>query len=238
MAVRAHRHVRGWRLHDLAAAAGVGVTACSDLERGHAGEMTVRAVRAIAAAVDLPIGWDLGWRRQEVDRLLDQDHAALAVRLVGRLGAWGWLVRAEASFNRYGERGRIDVLAFHPVAAALLVVELKTLIVNGQELIGGMDVKTRVAPHVAGDIGWHARSVVPALIVMDGTTNRRRVRQIEPLLRHLSLRGHAALGWLRQPIGTPTGLLLLTKLPDSAGSDVRRAGRGRVRLLAANPRSG
>jgi hypothetical protein len=125
------------------------------------------------------------------------------------------------------------VLAFHPIAALLLVVELKTLIVDGQELIGGMDVKTRIAPYVARGIGWTPRAVVPALIVVDGTTNRRRVRQIEPLLQALSVRGHAALGWLRRPIGTPSGLLLLTKSPDSAGTDRRRAGRCRVRVRKA-----
>ena len=219
-------------------AAGVGITACSDLERGHAAEMTVHAVRAIAGAVSLPIGWDVGWQRHEVDRLLDQDHAALAIVVARRLRAWGWHVKPEVSFSRYGERGRIDVLAFHPVAAALLVVELKTMIVDGQELLGGLDVKARVAPFVAREVGWEARVVVSALIVTDGTTNRRRVRQIEPLLQHLSLRGHAALGWLREPIGTPTGILLLTKLPDSAGSDVRRAGRRLVRQRVSRPRSG
>lgn len=238
MAVRGRRQQRGWRLADLAAAAGVGATACSDLERGHAGEMTVRAVRAICAAVDLPVGWDIGWQRQLVDRLLDADHSALAAHVTRRLRAWGWTVRAEASFNRYGERGRIDLLAFHPGAAALLVAELKTVIVDGQELIGGVDVKARVAPFVAREIGWHARQVVPAIIAADSTTARRRVTALAPLLSRYNLRGAAARSWLRAPAAGPvTGLLMLTELPDNAGGDARRAGRRRVRLRRPRARS-
>lgn len=101
-----------------------------------------------------------------------------------------------------------------------------------------MDVKARVTPIVARDIGWQATaSVVPALIVADTTTNRRRVRQLAPLLGRYELRGREAAAWLRRPVGTPSGLLMLVKLPNSAGADVRRAGRRRVRLKAADPRS-
>ncbi|MDQ3346114.1 MAG: helix-turn-helix domain-containing protein, partial [Chloroflexota bacterium] len=66
-AIRARRHRRGWRLVDLATAAGVGPSMCSLLEGGHVDRLTVRTARAIAAAVDLPLGWDVGWQRQEID---------------------------------------------------------------------------------------------------------------------------------------------------------------------------
>ena len=89
MAVRARRHRRGWRLIDLATAAGVGATACSDLERGRAGEMSVRAVRSICEAVELPVSWDVGWQRQLVDRLLDADHSTLAALVTRRLEGLG-----------------------------------------------------------------------------------------------------------------------------------------------------
>jgi transcriptional regulator with XRE-family HTH domain len=237
LAIRARRHRRGWRLVDLAAVAGVSATTCSELERGRAGEMTVHAVRAVADAVELPIGWDVGWRRQEIDRLLDHDHSALAARVLRRLERWDWQVRAEVSFNRYGDRGRLDLLAFHPVAGVLLVTEVKTLIVDGQDVLGALDVKARVGPVIARELGWSARAVVPALVVVAGTTNRRRLDQLGPLLGRYPVRGQGALAWLRRPVGTPSGLLLLTKLPDSARADARRAGRQRVRLGRSVPRS-
>jgi transcriptional regulator with XRE-family HTH domain len=238
MAVRARRHQRGWRLADLAVVAGVGATACSVLERGGAGRLSVRIARAIAGAVDLPLGWDIGWQRSEVDRLLDADHAALAARLTRRLEALGWTVRAEVSFNQYGDRGRIDLLAFHPSERILLVIEVKTAIVDAQTMLGSLDMKARVASAVARELGWKARLVVPALVVLDGSTARRHLRAIDPLLGRYNLRGRAALDWLREPFaGRPTGLVFLTKLPDNAERDVRKAGRRRVRVRGTKSRS-
>ena len=237
MAVRARRHQRGWRLVDLAAAAGVGATACSLLERGLSGRLSVRVARAIAGAVDLPLMWDIGWQRQEVDRLLDADHSALAAYLAQRLGTLGWTVRSEVSFNQYGDRGRIDLVAFHPATKTLLIIEIKTGIVDAQAMLGALDVKARVGRAVAKQLGWDARQVVPALVILDGSTARRHVRALEPLLNRFDLRGRRAADWLRQPDVPANGLLFLTKFPSNAGSDVRRAARRRVRMPGANPRS-
>lgn len=55
-AVRARRHQRGWRLVDLASAAGVGAGVCGLLERGQVVRLSVRTARAIVEAVGLPLG--------------------------------------------------------------------------------------------------------------------------------------------------------------------------------------
>ena len=237
MAVRARRHHRGWRLIDLAAAAGVGQSVCSLLECGRADRLTVRTARAIAGAVGLDLRWDIGWQRQEVDRLLDGDHSALAAFWTRRLESFGWIVRNEVSFNRYGDRGRIDLLAYHPVHRPLLVIEIKTTIVDAQALLGGLDVKARLAPFVARDLGWRPRLIVPALIIAEGTTARRHIAGLSPLFARFALRGHAASSWLREPVGSPSGILTFTKLPSSSGVDARRAGRRRVRKRTAISRS-
>src|SRR5688500_5483761 len=236
-AVRARRHRRGWRLVDLATAAHVGSTACSLLERGYAGRLSVRTARSIAAAVDLPLNWDIGWQRQEIDRLLDADHSALAAIWTDRLEKHGWIVRSEVSFNRYGDRGRIDLLAYHSVERVLLVIEIKTLLVDAQALLGSLDVKTRVVPFVAREMGWQPRHVVQAIVLLDGTTQRRHVAVLDPLFSRYSLRGRDAVAWLRRPSGTPTGIFTFTELPSNAGSDVRRAGRRRVRRSGGHSRS-
>lgn len=240
MAVRARRHQRGWRLADLAAAANVSATTCSEVERGMAASMAVRMVRAVAEAVDLPLGWDIGWQRQVVDRLLDADHSALAGHVAHRLESWGWQVRAEVSFNWYGDRGRIDLLAFHPVHATLLVIEIKTVLVDLQDLLGGLDVKARIAPRVARDLGWDIRATVPVILIAEGTTVRRHLAAMGGLLGRYALRGHAAVRWLREPAvaSAPSGVLILSKWPSNAGSDARRAGRRRVRHRGPGSRSG
>lgn len=40
------------------------------------------------------------------------------------------------SFNHYGDRGRYDILAFHPPTGILLVVEVKTGIGDVQATLG------------------------------------------------------------------------------------------------------
>ncbi len=207
------------------------------LNLGHAGRLSVRIARSIASAVDLPLNWDIGWQRQEIDRLLDADHSALAALWADRLEKCGWTVRSEVSFNRYGDRGRIDILAFHLVERVLLVIEIKTVLVDAQALLGSLDVKARVCPSVAREIGWQPRHVVPAIVLLDGTTQRRRLSALAPLFSRYSLRGREAATWLRGPAGSPTGILTFTELPSNAGSDVRRAGRRRVRRPAGNSRS-
>lgn len=57
-----------------------------------------------------------------------------ATWFVGWLQSHGWLPRVEATYSRFGERGSIDVLAFHAATRTLLVVEIKTVIADAQGL--------------------------------------------------------------------------------------------------------
>ncbi len=210
---------------------------CSLLESGHVERLSVRTTRSIAAAVGLDLRWDIGWQRQEIDRLLDADHSALAALWTRRLEGWGWIVRNEVSFSRYGDRGRIDLLAYHPGERVLLVVEIKTVIVDAQALLGSVDIKVRVAPFAAAELGWRPRLTVPALIVREGSTARRHIEALAPLFTRYSLRGQATGAWLRNPVNSPTGLLTFTNLSSTDWVDARRAGRRRVRRQGTNPRS-
>lgn len=107
------RHRRGWRQADLASRAGVSAGLVGLLERGRADRLTVRAVRGICRTMDLAIAWNAGQRGFELMRLRDADHAALGARTAELLQGAGWETAAEVSFNHYGDRGRIDLIAFH-----------------------------------------------------------------------------------------------------------------------------
>jgi len=209
--------------------AGVSAGVVGLLERGQAARMTVSAVRRIAEAMELRLGWDAGYRGPELARLRDADHSHVAQAVTSQLAHHGWLVVPEASFNRYGDRGRIDLLAYHPDARMLLAIEIKTLIVDVQDVLGNLNVKARVAPHVAQSLGWRPSAVLPTLIVLDTRTNRRRIADHDRLFARLSLRGPAALRWLRRPIGSLGGLLLFRSLPNRSTGDRRQAGRQRMR---------
>ena len=61
------------------------------------------------------------FRGAELDRLLDEGHAALLGAVARRLEALGWEVRPEVSFAVFGERGSIDLVAWHATSGTLLV---------------------------------------------------------------------------------------------------------------------
>jgi transcriptional regulator with XRE-family HTH domain len=232
------RQRRGWRQVDLAQRAGTSTSAISDMERGRIGRYTLSTIRRTLQALDASVDLDVNWRgRGEVDRLLDADHARLEERWGTLHSDAGWEVWNEASFSIYGERGRIDQLAYHAPTRTLEVAECKTGIWDVQECLGRLDVKIRLAPNLAAGRGWEVDRVVGALVLMDGTTVRRRVAEHAALFARYALRGRAALAWIRDP-GTRTDtpdLLVFISLPRANHGGLRRAGQRRVRLSPTKP---
>lgn len=218
------------RLTQVALAERAAVTrqAVSWLECGRAGELRLGAILAIVAALGARLDLRLLWNGPELDRLLDAGHAALATAVKRRLERWHWLVRVEVSFNHYGDRGRIDLLAFHPATGILLVIEIKTELVDVQDLLGSLDVKARVARRLATErFGWDVRSVVSAIVFAEDRTTRNRLERIDGLFDRYPCRGRAALSWLRRPTEPiPTGLLWLTAIAEGRS---RAASAARVR---------
>jgi hypothetical protein len=167
--------------------------------------------------------------------LLDEDHSRLQASWKSLLERWDWQVVAEASFNRYGERGRMDLVAWHSRLRILVVVEIKTVIADVQGLLGPLDVKVRVAPAVAQERGWgRPDHVVPCLVVAEAKTNRRRLETLSTLFSQFSLRGRSAISWLRRPdgAGAPGGLMIFSDLSPAGHSSANRVGRQRIRQRA------
>lgn len=230
--IRILRHRRGWRQIDLARRAAVSQSAISDMERGRIDRYTVRSVRRVLGAMDASIALDPIWGgRGDLDRLLDADHARLVAHWTELHRRAAWETWNEASYSVYGERGRIDQLAFHPPTGILEVTECKTGIWDVQDTLGKLDQKVRLAPKVAAQRGWAATAVVGSLVLLDGTTVRRRLNQHAALFAQYSLRGRAAQAWVRNPRPLPrgVGLLALVSPPTNQGR-LGRAGQRRVRL--------
>ncbi len=131
----------------------------------------------------------------------------------------GWAVRPEVSYSEFGERGSIDILAFHPKAAALLVIEVKSVVPDLQEMLMRLDAKARLGPVVAKRVDWTAASVSRLLVLPDDRTARRRVAQHAATFAvALPDRTMAIKRWLRSPVGAIAGVLFL--------SDANQDGRG------------
>jgi transcriptional regulator with XRE-family HTH domain len=223
-AFRAVRRRRGWRQQDVAERAGVSRPFVSLVERGHLDRVSLRTIRRIAAVLDIRIDLVARWRGGELDRLLGGRHSALAERVAAYLtGLPGWAVAPEVSFSIYGERGVIDILAFHEPTGTLLVIELKTAIVDVNELVGNADRKRRLAARVAAERGWHASSVSCWVIVETGSTNRRRISAHRTMLRAaFPQSGRTMHGWLRRPAGRVAGLSMWSSVNGRSTQTQRR----------------
>lgn len=234
-AVRAVRLRRGWRQSDVALKAEVSAGTVSNLGRGRLGGMSLDAVRRIASVLEIRVGLVARWRGGELDRLLAVRHARLATAVIGMLNRLGWQAVPEVSFSIYGERGFIDLLAWHAPTRSLIVIELKTEVIDAGELLGVLDRKTRLGPRIARDRGWSALTVSTWLVIADSSTNRARVKVLETMLRAaLPTRGATMKAWLRRPSERVAGLSFFQNFIGGRAKE-GLAGRQRVRRL--RPRS-
>jgi transcriptional regulator with XRE-family HTH domain len=231
-AFRAVRIRRRWRQVDVAARAGVPRSLVSDIERGHFDSTSLARLRAVAAALDIRIDLVARWRGGELARLLNARHSALHESVAVYFGSLrDWQFAPEVSFSIYGERGVIDILAYHAPSRSLLVIELKTDIVDVNGLVGSVDRKARLAKRVAADLSWQARNVSRWVIVTRERTNQRRIEAHRAMLRAaFPADGRAMRSWLAHPAGRISALSMWTPV---ATADARRTRSQRIRLSAA-----
>ena len=140
--------------------------------------------------------------------LLDERHARLVGTVAGELGRAAWAVELEVTFNQYGDRGSIDILALRSDQGSVLVVEIKTQVTSVDETIRRLDVKERLAPRIVQDRwGWRPRTVSRLLVILDTATNRRRVATHDGTLGlAFRDRGVKVRRWIREPSGRLAGL--------------------------------
>ena len=221
---RALRHRLGWRQVDVGERAEVSQGLVSLVECGHVQDVSVRALRRLAVSLGAELRLELWFRGGELDRLVDEGHAALLGAVARRLDALGWETRPEVSFAVYGERGSIDLVAWHAPTRTLIVIEVKTEITSIEETLRRHDRKVRLAAGVvAGRFGWQPRAVARLLVLPDHSTPRRQVgRHADLLGPAYPLRGPRLRSWLRAPSGSVSGLAFLAATSDD------RANRGSV----------
>jgi transcriptional regulator with XRE-family HTH domain len=224
---RAVREHMGLRQGDLSALSRVSQSGISRVERGIAETMSLADLDRIARALNIRLSVDAWWRGGELARLMDAGHAAIVEYIVGLLRAAGWQVLVEYTFNVFGERGSVDIVAWHAERRALLLVEVKTRIADLQEMLSTFARKLRlVPPLLAESEGWRP-AVVGRLIVASGTTANRRVIAAHPSTFEATfpLHAHDARRWLRDPTGDLAAVWLVT--PGVVGT--RSSGAHRVR---------
>jgi len=225
---RMARFRRGWTQKELSDRTGLSESTTSRIEGGQAGRYRLHVVQKHGDSLGLRVEIQVTGRGGEAARLLDEEHAAIVEHVAAILGGDGWLVDVEPSYSIYGERGRMDLLAFHLVTGTLLVVEVKTEITDLQALFGSLSVKERLAPKLAAERGWDVRRVATLLAVADTHANRSSVGAHGTLFGRFERHAGRVRAWIHRPDAEHRSLLLA--VPASAASRPRwLATRRRVR---------
>lgn len=165
------------------------------------GDVAFARLRGVAGVLGVLVDARPRWCGGELDRLLAAGHSQLHEELARHLDrAGGWVHEPEATFSVYGERGAIDILAWHAGYRMLLVVELKTELVDVQELLAGVNRKRRLAGELARDRGWDPAATSVWVVMAEDHTNRRRVAAHRHVLRGaLPVDGRVMRRWVKEP---------------------------------------
>ena len=182
---RVGRVLRAVRVHKLAAArcrraARVSQSRCLVPNGDCWTESPSVQLDQIAAVLDVSIFLDAKWNGGIVDRLIDRAHASIVEAVVRELRDLGWEVVVEFGFNHYGDRGSVDVLAWHSASRTLLIVEVKSILTDLQSTFTSLATKMRMVPMLARrDLGWDVRSVSRLIVMPGSTANRATVARHE-----------------------------------------------------------
>lgn len=232
---RAMRIRRKLRQRDLSAAAGVPRSVIALIEHGRLDEVAFGQIRAVARALDARFEGLVRWQGGDLDRLTNRGHA----QMHEAMARWfveldGWQAVPEVSFNEFGERGIIDILAWHASTRIVLVVELKTVIVDINDLMSTMDKRRRLALKIADDLGWNAARVATWVVVAPGRSNDRALAEHATVLRaKFPGDGRSMRRWLARPTGEIAALSFLPKARFSdLGRDARTPRRVSARLAS------
>jgi transcriptional regulator with XRE-family HTH domain len=217
-ALRELRRRHGWTLAALARESGVSIRVLRRVSRSEIDAVSIGAIRAAFAPFGARARVLVQWRGGELDRILDEAHAAVVERVIWILQRYGWLTAAEVTYSIYGERGSIDILAFHPSSRCGLVVEVKASWGSLDQTNRSLDAKVRLAPKFVVDrFGAQPASVSRLLVMPDDRTLRRVAdRHARTLAVVYPVRSRAVRSWLRRPADPISGLWFLTNRADFA----------------------
>jgi transcriptional regulator with XRE-family HTH domain len=163
--IRKVRLARRWSQRRLAAASGCSQSEVSRIERGLMVDLTFKRATRILRALDIKPGLTLAAPRIESVPQKDRAHARCIGAVARRLA--GFIVATEVEVGGPRWRGWIDVLAIHPRARLLLVIEIKTELDD----LGGLDRQlgsyVDAAWAAASTRGWRPRGATGIALILD-----------------------------------------------------------------------
>jgi hypothetical protein len=224
------RHRQRLTQEGLAAKAGVGQWVVRQIEAVALDRLRLSDIERSFDALGCRLKLTAYFNGAAAERLLDEGHAALLGAFVTLLKRRDWVTRVEVSFSEWGERGSIDILAWHPAERALLVIEVKTELAGLDATLRPLDVKIRLAPVIAAKrFGWERRFVARVLVLPEDSSARRAVKRHGSVLdAELPARSRELRAWVRRP-SQPTAGIWFLSLPQASALTRNPSARRRVR---------
>jgi transcriptional regulator with XRE-family HTH domain len=197
---------------DVADRARISQSAYSRAEQGDLAGMTFGTFERVVGALGADARLEIGFRGGLGDRLADAMHAALVDLTVGVLASLDWLVELEYGFNVFGERGSVDILAWHASTRTLLIIEVKSRFTDLQAMLLSLARKLRLVPDVVREErGWDALAVARIVVTLGTTENRSILAgHVAMFDAALPARSVAIRQWLRCPAGTIARVWLIS----------------------------
>lgn len=175
--IRDARLGRRWSQRRLAQASGCSQSMISRIERRAVRNLSIGTLVRILRVLDVDYDLRLMPPRFEAPPIRDRAHARCVAWVAGRLKRSGFLVATEVEVGGGRWRGFVDVLAMHPSARLLLVIEVKTEIDD----IGAIDRQlgsyVEVAWPAANGLGWRPRGATGLLVLLATRDSDRRLQE-------------------------------------------------------------
>lgn len=203
--IRTTREALGWSQRELARRANRSPSMICRLESERLPNVTLRTISQLLNVLEVRVDLDVQ-PPLIVDPPSQRDaaHARCSSSVRRRLEVLGWIVALEVEVISRSARGWIDVLAYHPLARSLLVIEIKTEIRDVGAIQRSITWYEREAFDVARRMGWHAVRVASALFLLETVANDAAVIDNRELLRQsFPTRAPALASWLQHPEGRP-----------------------------------
>lgn len=167
----------------LAAASGVSRSYLANIELGTANP-TLEAVERLGAALGIRIELEYHQPiRLAEPRQRDFVHARCSSYVDRRLRRSGWSTAREVAIKDGRYRGWIDLVAYHPSCATLLVIEVKTRLDDVGAIERQLSWYRRSAGDVGRQFGWRAQRVEAWLLALASDEVDRTIQMNRELLR-------------------------------------------------------
>ncbi|MFI5255452.1 MAG: helix-turn-helix transcriptional regulator [Candidatus Limnocylindrales bacterium] len=215
----------GWTQAELGHRARLSRTMVGKTERAE-GDISLATAAALIDALGIRASLDLqapflADRRRQVEPA----HARCVAYVQRRFERAGWQTAREVEIAHGRSHGWIDLLAFEPRTAALVVNEMKTEIEDLGRIERTLGWYEREAWEVARARGWRPRFIVGCLLILDTERNLDRIRANRPVLATgFPVRAPGLAAWLPEPrpLASPARALALID-PLSRRADWLRA---------------